>query len=101
MWAVTGCYIDSVYDVDIRTYCPPNIHHSHCQVLLMHLGMYLILYSIGRFFLECFRGDPRGSVGVLSTSQFIAIFILAVGIAVYLYCTKKYLKNASEKTEEN
>ena len=45
MWAVTGCYIDSVYDVDIRTYCPPNIHHSHCQVLLMHLGMYLILYS--------------------------------------------------------
>ena len=64
-------------------------------------GMYLILYSIGRFFLECFRGDPRGSVGVLSTSQFIAIFILAVGIAVYLYCTKKYPKNASEKTEEN
>ena len=64
-------------------------------------GMYLILYSIGRFFLECFRGDPRGSVGALSTSQFIAIFILAVGIAVYLYCTKKYPKNASEKTEEN
>ena len=33
---------------------------------------YLIFYSIGRFVIEFFRGDiERGSVGVLSTSQFI------------------------------
>ena len=36
---------------------------------------YLIFYSIGRFVIEFFRGDiERGSVGVLSTSQFISIF---------------------------
>ena len=36
---------------------------------------YLIFYSVGRFIIEFFRGDIiRGSVGVLSTSQFISIF---------------------------
>lgn len=44
-------------------------------------GCYLIFYSVGRFFLEYFRGDmERGSVGGFSTSQFIAIFTLAAGI---------------------
>ena len=44
-------------------------------------GCYLVFYSIGRFILEFFRGDlERGSVGALSTSQFISIFILAAGL---------------------
>ena len=44
---------------------------------------YLILYSIGRFFLEFFRGDiARGNVGILSTSQFISIFTGIAGVAV-------------------
>ena len=46
-------------------------------------GFYLIFYSIGRFILEYFRGDmERGSVGELSTSQFIAIFTLLAGIVI-------------------
>ena len=46
-------------------------------------GFYLIFYSIGRFILEFYRGDlERGSVGSLSTSQFIAIFTLIAGILV-------------------
>ncbi len=46
-------------------------------------GFYLIFYSIGRFVLEFFRGDmERGSVGELSTSQFIAIFTLIAGIVI-------------------
>ncbi len=46
-------------------------------------GFYLIFYSIGRFILEYFRGDmERGSVGELSTSQFIAIFTLIAGIVI-------------------
>ncbi len=46
-------------------------------------GIYIILYSIGRFIIEYWRGDiARGSVGVLSTSQFISIFTLIVGIVV-------------------
>lgn len=44
---------------------------------------YLIFYSIGRFVLEFFRGDTeRGSVGILSTSQFIGIFACAAGILI-------------------
>lgn len=44
-------------------------------------GLYLVFYSVGRFILEYFRGDLiRGSVGVLSTSQFIAIFMCLAGI---------------------
>ncbi|WP_330414407.1 prolipoprotein diacylglyceryl transferase [Lachnotalea glycerini] len=44
---------------------------------------YLILYGIGRFAVEFLRGDLiRGSVGSLSTSQFISIFIVAAGFVL-------------------
>ncbi len=46
-------------------------------------SLYVILYSIGRFFVEFLRDDPRGAVGVLSTSQFISIFTLIFGIVIY------------------
>lgn len=46
-------------------------------------GLYLILYSIGRFLIEFLRNDPRGNVGILSTSQFIAIFSLVLGIIIF------------------
>lgn len=46
-------------------------------------GMYLMIYSIGRFLVEYLRNDPRGNVGVLSTSQFIAIFTLVLGIVIF------------------
>lgn len=47
------------------------------------MGMYLIIYSIGRFLVEFLRNDPRGNVGLLSTSQFIAIFTLVLGIIIF------------------
>jgi len=46
-------------------------------------SMYLIVYSIGRFCVEFLRNDPRGNVGALSTSQFISIFILIIGIILF------------------
>ncbi len=64
-------------------------------------GLYLIFYSIGRFIIECLRDDPRGSVGPLSTSQFIAIFMLVAGIAIFIYCGKKYPKIKEETKNEN
>lgn len=50
-------------------------------------SIYIIIYSIGRFFIEFVRDDPRGNVGALSTSQFISIFTLILGI-VLLYQDK-------------
>ena len=48
-------------------------------------ALYLILYSVGRFILEYFRGDLiRGSVGTLSTSQFISLFTVIAGIALFV-----------------
>ena len=54
---------------------------------------YLIFYSIGRFVLEFFRGDlARGSVGALSTSQFISIFIAIAGVVMFVLCYKRKIK---------
>ena len=49
----------------------------------MALSLYMILYSLGRFFVEFLRGDDRGAVGPLSTSQFIAIFTFVLGVALF------------------
>lgn len=51
---------------------------------------YLIFYSVGRFILEFFRGDiARGSVGILSTSQFIGIFTGLAGIALLIFVRRR------------
>ena len=61
------------------------------------IGMYLIIYSIGRFLVEFLRNDPRGSVGVLSTSQFIAIFTLVLGIIIFNI--NKFVKGEKKSIE--
>ena len=43
----------------------------------------MILYGIGRFLIEFLRADDRGTVGSLSTSQFISIGIVAVGLILF------------------
>ena len=54
-------------------------------------AFYLIFYSIGRFIIEFFRGDlERGSVGALSTSQFISIFVMIAGIAMVVGFSRKH-----------
>ena len=54
---------------------------------------YVITYSIGRFILEFFRGDlERGTVGIFSTSQFIAVFTLLIGLALLAFRLKAWKK---------
>jgi len=62
------------------------------------MGLYLIIYSIGRFLVEFLRDDQRGSVGVLSTSQFISIFTLVLGIIIFN--NHKIFKGAKKNIEE-
>ena len=50
--------------------------------------MYLVFYGIGRFAVEFLRNDHRGTVGPLSTSQFISIGIVALGIVIYVLAGK-------------
>ncbi len=60
-------------------------------------GFYLVFYSIGRFFMEYLRDDPRGSVNILSTSQFISLFILAAGIVTILICGKLGVRDLTDR----
>lgn len=56
-------------------------------------GIYMILYSIGRFIIEFFRGDlERGFIGTLSTSQFISIGMIILGLIVFNLDKIKRLK---------
>ena len=67
-------------------------------------GCYLVFYSIGRFFLEYLRNDPRGTVNLLSTSQFISLFILAAGVGTILFCGylgKKRVTVVDNKEEQS
>lgn len=64
-------------------------------------SLWLIFYSIGRFILEFFRGDvSRGSIGNLSTSQFIAIFTFAAGIIMF-FVTNYIQKREDASSEKN
>ena len=51
-------------------------------------GWYMILYAVWRFIIEFFRADERGSVGALSTSQFISLFIFAFGLYLLVRARK-------------
>ena len=37
--------------------------------------LYMLLYAVSRFVIEFYRGDPRGVVGMFSTSQFISLVL--------------------------
>lgn len=52
-------------------------------------SIYLLLYGIGRFLIEFLRNDYRGAVAFLSTSQFISVFIVALGVTLMVYHRKK------------
>lgn len=43
--------------------------------------LYLMFYGVGRFAIECLRGDDRGSVGVieLSPAQLISLLLIIIG----------------------
>lgn len=50
---------------------------------LQNFGLYLVIYSIERFIFEFFRGDiARGAFLNVSTSQWISLILLPVGIYV-------------------
>ena len=50
--------------------------------------LYMMIYSAGRFLIEYLRDDPRGSVGIFSTSQFIAIIMFTAGVILWFVFKK-------------
>ncbi len=49
-------------------------------------ALYVVGYALLRGTIEFFRGDPRGEVlGIMSTSQFIALCGILVGLAIFAF----------------
>ncbi|WP_027438534.1 prolipoprotein diacylglyceryl transferase [Lachnospira multipara] len=61
--------------------------------------IYFITYGVGRFIIEFFRGDVRGSIGVLSTSQFISVIAVVLGV-VLLVINHKFVGEFYDKKEK-
>ena len=50
--------------------------------------LYMLMYAVSRFIIEFYRGDPRGTVFMFSTSQFISILLAPLAIAMLLYLSR-------------
>ncbi|MDR3071116.1 MAG: prolipoprotein diacylglyceryl transferase [Endomicrobium sp.] len=90
---------------------PTQIYECLCNLLLFvilyfyskkkrtpgkSLAVYLIFYSVSRFFIEFLRGDFRGEQYLgLSTTQIISIVLFMIGICII--CKQKFMKNSKEK----
>jgi phosphatidylglycerol:prolipoprotein diacylglycerol transferase len=47
--------------------------------------IYMLLYAISRYIVEIYRGDPRGTVLMFSTSQFISLLLAPLAVAMLFY----------------
>ena len=50
--------------------------------------LYMILYAISRYIIEFYRGDPRGVVFGISTSQFISLLLAPLAIAMLIWLSR-------------
>jgi len=99
-WAITFSDPKSLAPLDVALH-PTQIYLSLNSLIIFGILLFLrkhksfdgqvfwaygILYSIGRFIIEYFRGDDRGFAvqNFLSTSQFIGIFILLFSITMWM-----------------
>ena len=61
-----------------------KLYHSRYRKFIPEV--YGFFYSIIRFILEYYRGDPeRGMIGMFSTSQFISIIVFIISIISFVY----------------
>ena len=54
--------------------------------------LYMLLYCIGRFFIEFLRSDYRGEIWIFTTSQFISICIFILLLFLFIFKMKKERK---------
>ena len=50
---------------------------------------YMLLYAITRFVIEFYRGDARGMVGDLSTSQFVSVILAPLSIIMLIILSRR------------
>jgi phosphatidylglycerol---prolipoprotein diacylglyceryl transferase len=50
---------------------------------------YMFLYAVMRYIIEMYRGDPRGTVGIFSTSQFISLVLGPLSLAMLFWLSRR------------
>ncbi len=50
---------------------------------------YMLMYGMSRFAIEFYRNDPRGMVGAFSTSQFVAMLLIPLSIAMLIWLSRR------------
>jgi phosphatidylglycerol:prolipoprotein diacylglycerol transferase len=50
---------------------------------------YMFLYAVSRFIIEFYRGDPRGTVGMFSTSQFVSLILAPLAIVMLIILRRR------------
>jgi phosphatidylglycerol:prolipoprotein diacylglycerol transferase len=50
---------------------------------------YMFLYGVTRFIIEFYRGDARGMVGDLSTSQFVSVILVPLSIVMLILLSRR------------
>ena len=50
---------------------------------------YMLLYGITRFIIEFYRGDARGMVGSLSTSQFVSVLLVPLSLVMLFILSRR------------
>lgn len=101
-WGVTFKNTDSLAPLFQQLH-PTQIYHSIAGLITFLIllvakrflpdsgktcGLFLILFSLFRFIIEFFRADYRGSIGPVSTTQFITLVFFSIGIYL-LFINKK------------
>jgi|SRR5687767_5290446 len=51
---------------------------------------YMFLYGVSRFIIEFYRGDARGLIGSLSTSQFVSVCIVPISIIMLILLSRRF-----------
>jgi phosphatidylglycerol:prolipoprotein diacylglycerol transferase len=59
---------------------------------------YLLVYGVSRFVIEFYRGDPRGMVAGLSTSQFISVILVPLSAAMLVWLGRRQPAPAAIRT---
>jgi phosphatidylglycerol:prolipoprotein diacylglycerol transferase len=49
---------------------------------------YMLLYAISRYIVEIYRGDPRGEILGVSTSQFISLVLAPLSIVMLVWLSR-------------
>ena len=49
---------------------------------------YMFLYAVSRYVIEMFRGDPRGMVMGMSTSQFISLILAPLSVVMLIWLSR-------------